>query len=404
MLNIVDFFDTIEDSKIEWMLCMIDLLILFIGLLYIVFLIVEYISNVKVRNSFTHVIHVNGTRGKSSVCRLIDAGLRAGGYSVFTKTTGTSPRIIDVNGEEVEIKRRGNPNIKEQLKILRRAKKQNAKVIVVECMALIPELQRLSQNQMLMADIGVVTNVRRDHLEVMGPELLDVAESMGMMMPKNGIFITGDKRFYDYYHSLGRHHNTKTILAKNYHEGTEIDFVENIAIALEVCKILNVNKKIAIEGMKQYKKDSGALKIYEIKTNTNYRIRFVNAFAVNDPDSIIRVYDEIKQKISFAKQKFVLLINNRFDRAPRMLQHVELLDSIDADEIWITGSYLELMRKKLMASGFDEDVIKVYSKWEQMDLKIINEDLIIFAIGNVGTSFGKSIVQYMEKVGDVIAG
>ena len=37
-------------------------------------------------------IHVNGTRGKSSVTRLIAAGLRAGGKRTFAKTTGTAPQ------------------------------------------------------------------------------------------------------------------------------------------------------------------------------------------------------------------------------------------------------------------------------------------------------------------------
>ena len=40
-------------------------------------------------------IHVNGSRGKSSVTRLIAAGLRAGGLKTLAKTTGTAPLIID---------------------------------------------------------------------------------------------------------------------------------------------------------------------------------------------------------------------------------------------------------------------------------------------------------------------
>ena len=39
-------------------------------------------------------IHINGSRGKSSVTRLIGAGLRAGGKRLLTRTTGTKPRII----------------------------------------------------------------------------------------------------------------------------------------------------------------------------------------------------------------------------------------------------------------------------------------------------------------------
>ena len=37
-------------------------------------------------------IHVNGTRGKSSVTRLIAAGLRQAGMIACAKTTGTLPR------------------------------------------------------------------------------------------------------------------------------------------------------------------------------------------------------------------------------------------------------------------------------------------------------------------------
>ena len=43
-------------------------------------------------------IHVNGTRGKSSVTRLIAAGLREGGKRTFAKTPGPAPRVIDEEG------------------------------------------------------------------------------------------------------------------------------------------------------------------------------------------------------------------------------------------------------------------------------------------------------------------
>lgn len=66
------------------------------------------------------MVHVNGTRGKSTVSRLIEAGLRAGGLRVFCKTTGTDPMTIDVKGREEPIHRRGKANIKEQIAILRR--------------------------------------------------------------------------------------------------------------------------------------------------------------------------------------------------------------------------------------------------------------------------------------------
>jgi len=48
-------------------------------------------------------IHVNGTRGKSSVTRLIAAGLRAGNVKTVAKITGTQPRVVLSDGREAAI-------------------------------------------------------------------------------------------------------------------------------------------------------------------------------------------------------------------------------------------------------------------------------------------------------------
>ena len=64
------------------------------------------------RARLTHVIYVNGIRGKSTVTRLIDAGLRAGGWKVFCKTTGTVPMTIGTDNVERPLVRRGRANIK----------------------------------------------------------------------------------------------------------------------------------------------------------------------------------------------------------------------------------------------------------------------------------------------------
>ena len=70
-------------------------------------------------NSIPLRIHVNGTRGKSSVTRLVAAGLRAGGVRTFAKTTGTAPRVIDADGKDRIIHRLRLPSIGEQVRLLR---------------------------------------------------------------------------------------------------------------------------------------------------------------------------------------------------------------------------------------------------------------------------------------------
>ena len=71
--------------------------------------IVEFALHQKRIFSIPIRIHVNGTRGKSSVTRLIGAAMREGGVKTITKVTGTYPRLILDDGSEVEIFRKTDP-------------------------------------------------------------------------------------------------------------------------------------------------------------------------------------------------------------------------------------------------------------------------------------------------------
>ncbi|MDE4986316.1 poly-gamma-glutamate synthase PgsB, partial [Francisella tularensis subsp. holarctica] len=86
-----------------------------------VYLIIENIVHNNSIKSIPSRIHVNGTRGKSSVAILIAAGVRAGGYRTVAKTTGTLARSIDVDGSETPVCRIGVSNIAEQVKIMFKA-------------------------------------------------------------------------------------------------------------------------------------------------------------------------------------------------------------------------------------------------------------------------------------------
>ena len=57
--------------------------------------IIEYYNHYKSLRKLPIRIHVNGTRGKSSVARLIAAGMRAGGLRTYAKTI--SPRSMSAS-------------------------------------------------------------------------------------------------------------------------------------------------------------------------------------------------------------------------------------------------------------------------------------------------------------------
>ena len=88
---------------------------------FLLLLLLEKRQALIARRKLQHVVHVNGTRGKSSVTRLIEAGLRAGGLRVYGKTTGTLPLARDIAGRERLIRRLGPANVREQLDTLKAA-------------------------------------------------------------------------------------------------------------------------------------------------------------------------------------------------------------------------------------------------------------------------------------------
>ena len=90
----------------------------FLVLLLCIAGLLEYKFHLKSLSNIPLRIHVNGTRGKSSVTRLVAAGLREGGLKTFAKTTGTAPRVIDSKGKDRIIHRLRLPSIGEQVKLL----------------------------------------------------------------------------------------------------------------------------------------------------------------------------------------------------------------------------------------------------------------------------------------------
>ena len=108
----------------------------------------------------------------------------------FAKTTGTAPRIIDSKGKDRIIHRLRSASIGEQIKLLRLFSKEKPDAVVMECMAVQPEYQWISEHQMIQSHIGVITNARPDHLEEMGPTIDDVKKSLGNTIPVSYTHLT----------------------------------------------------------------------------------------------------------------------------------------------------------------------------------------------------------------------
>lgn len=378
-----------------------EIIIIILSLLYVLYLFFEKINLDKNRKNLKYIIHINGIRGKSTVSRLIDAGLRAGGYKVFTKTSGTSPRIIDTNAKEFEINRQGKANIREQISVITWASKEKAEVLILECMAVKPELQYVCENKILKSDIVAITNVREDHLDEMGDSLDKIADSLSNTIPKKATFFTADKNYFNFFKNRCEDKNTRAFLSKNIkNEYWEIDFPNNIALAMDICKYLNVDEKIALEGMRTYHKDPGSLKVLTYLNKKNFRIFFVNTLAANDPDSTEIILDRVCIKTYWNNERY-LLVNNRADRLSRLKQFVNFTIKFENrfDKILISGENKNLFYKYLLKNRIDKNRIIILS--DEKYFENIEDDSLIFAVGNI-CRLGKKLVDYFEERGEII--
>lgn len=366
----------------------LEIIILIIAIGYLSFIIFERLYHQKIRKSFKHVILVNGIRGKSTVCRLIDAGLRECGFKVYTKTTGTLPMIIDTNNNEELVKRLGPANIREQLKILRKAKKEQADIVVIECMAVSPELQEIVQQKMVNADIVVITNVRLDHIGQMGNTLEELAAAFSKTLPVNGKFIINDNEYFDIYQKAN-HHNTEIIIAKDYQlqnvETTFKTFSENLNLSLAVCDSLNLSQTTFVEGMKKYHQDFGAYQILSY-----HDVTLISAFAANDVTSTKMLFTESLKY--FSKDRITILFNSRDDRPTRTNQFIDLIAEFDCHKVMIYGANIAYIKHKLLKKGVMN--IQIIKNKED----IMTED-VVFGIGNIKT-LGIDLINLFKEEGE----
>lgn len=357
-------------------------------------------------------IHVNGTRGKSSVARLIAAGLRSDGRKVFAKTTGTKARMLFVDGSEVPVLRVGRPNIIEQTRIVARAARQEPDYFVTECMGVQPHLQELLERQFIKSHIGVITNVRADHLDNMGPTLREVAHSLSNTIANNGLLFTAESKYLDVIAERAEAVGTKVIKVSGAEITDEemrgfsyLEFKENAALALTVVQHLGVDREKALDSMHRAVPDPGVVKRYEVQIHDKV-IEFVNAFAANDPDSFLIIWDLLKIHHEPGKT-LIVLVNSRRDRIQRAEQLGEFITSrLDADYYIVTGEYTRPLVARAISCGMPHNKIEDLGgrSLEAVFNSVVNlasEKTLVFGIGNM-VGFGEEIVEYFMERGNEI--
>ncbi len=368
--------------------------------------IAEALIHRRVLRAIPLRIHVNGTRGKSSVTRLIAAGLRAGGLRTFAKTTGTAPRVISADGKDHVIHRLRSASIGEQVRLLRYFAGEKPDAVVMECMAVQPQYQWISEQEMIRAHIGVITNVRPDHLEVMGPTLEDVARSLGNTIPFQGTLVTTQEDQQPVLKAIARKRKTQVIIAdeeavseEELHSFTYLEHAQNVALSLAVCEAAGVTREVALEGMRQVKPDLGALVARDIDLG-NGPLLFVNGMAANDPISTLHIWNFVAQRYPYGGGTCVFL-NTREDRPNRTRQLAQLVfQTLKPNHLVIRGDKVSGIIKQQKKHAPEVDVTIVPMDKPLANLMAIFRQLpqetLLFAMGNQ-VGFGQTVVDRLME-------
>ena len=358
-------------------------------------------------------IHVNGIRGKSTVTRIIAGMLREADYVTIGKSTGTFAAVINRDGDDEPIARKGAPTILEQIDIVDEYVTPEVDALVIECMALKPAYQYTSENMIVHSNIGVLTNVREDHQDVMGETLEEICVSLLSTCPRDGILITSEQNpdIQKVMIETAAQRGTHVIVADPEWVSDEelqrfdyIAFKENVAIGVALARILGIPHDLAMKGMVDAAPDPGVLRMKELEIGGK-RVTWANLFAVNDRESMSVAMEKL---VPFMSEDTITvgILNNRSDRERRAIQFADVaVQDLDFDRLVTFGAYESLVTSRLIENGYPADQILNLGDTtsppveEIVDRMIVQQPkphVLVVGFVNIHTHQAEMMLEYFE--------
>jgi len=278
-----------------------------------------------------------------------------------------------------------------------------AEAIVFECMAVNPEYQWVCEHKILQSHIGVITNARLDHTDIMGPTLNSIASCLGNTIPRNGTLVTAETDLLPVLEERAALMNSKVCIARSSNVGDRElagfayeSFAENIAIALEICSLLSIDREAAVAGMHAALPDPGTLSTSSVCLYGK-DITFINALAANDVMSTRKIWDA--SVLRYPDVPRVLMYCSRSDRPGRSSEFAEAIsDGWDADMYVIIGDGGRAFRRYLLARRIDASRVRLVGSGEsaavaEQVIRHLPQSAVLFAAGNF-VGLGEEITNY----------
>lgn len=317
-------------------------------------------------------ILVTGTRGKSSTVRLIHAALTAGGIATLAKMTGTASRELDTSGIEHPTRRIGQVSILEMIETVHLSFRRDTpppQAIVLECMAVSPDLIAMCADEIVKPQVTVITNALWDHLEEQGTTLQDISISLSKAMDGADVVVTAEHRVTTC--SVLAYEARRHGCAFDAVNGAEVppDILghlrsahpDNVAMALAVAAFAGVDRDIAVRGMQEASVEPLPVKPATATIN-GIEWWYRDIGSVNDTDSLTPALESAKAQMPQDAVTLAIL-TTRWERPLRGIQFASSITPGDVDGIVIVGEPDVVVRHYAREVGWSNDRIIRVGTW-----------------------------------------
>jgi len=268
----------------------------------------------------------------------------------------------------------------------------------------------------------LVTNFRVDHPAAQGDTPAYVARVLSLDVPPGArVFVLEEEWEPAFGEALGE--GAGNVVKVPAGEAVPPEgcaaFGPNLDLVWAAARALGVGEADIREGVCLAREDVGALRVWRYpraEAETPWRV--VNAFAANDPESTLRVYDRVMGEQGGGPESCVGLLNLRADRGDRTLQWVESLQAGALERfrrLYVYGLHARALRFRMR--GLDPDgririlspgppdgiMGQVFMEGDQISCGLNEPGGILFGFGNIG-GLGDTLVRHWRHVGEPVLG
>jgi hypothetical protein len=313
--------------------------VLGIGIIALAYLLVETVVLRRASRDIPCRLVVTGTRGKSSLVKVLLAGIRQVEPAAWGKITGDVPLVLAPDGTSRRIARRGPAHLREQAKFLINCRRQRAQCVVVESMAISPE-SMAAEMRLIRPTMVIVTNVRDDHRETLGDDRDQQRTAYLAALPRGCRWLTLDPDLLAFRARSKRYPLPEFVSAGDVvrGRGESIDVIPEISATAEAAlDLLGWNSEPVRRALQAAAIQAVAPPRRVLFLGREFTL--LDAFSANDPLSLSGLWEKWRREGGDVSNWSVLL-NTRADRPLRTRQFCRwLADRGGIDEIFVAGSH-----------------------------------------------------------------